>query len=141
MLGLWYLVFCTNNHKVKSMVLLAESENYIVSHEYETVTLRNKITHEEVIIGDFYGDPDLAVISKDEKFCVMGGCGIIVYFLQEPFEEYHYNLETPQWKELGRTPSNIIWVKNIKLLDEQYIEIEKENGELMKLNVFSTEIL
>lgn len=45
-------------------------------------------TEKVVIIGDIYGDVDIALISPDEKYCVMAGCGIIVYYLKEPFENY-----------------------------------------------------
>ena len=116
---------------------LAESDNYIVSHEWESVILKNKITRKEIIIGDFYGEPDLAVISKDEKFCVMGGCGVIVYFLHKPFKEYNYNIKTSQWKEWRRSPPDIVWVENAKILDEQHIEIETEDGSILKFNIYT----
>jgi len=119
------------------MSVLCESKKYMVTSDYEIVTLTVKNTHEKIQIGDFYGDPEGAIISADEKFCVMYGCGIIVYFLKKPFENYQYNSKTPQWKEWGRTnANNSVWIENIKLLDKQCIEIESENGIFKKINVY-----
>src|SRR4029078_4833828 len=69
---------------------LAESTNYKVTSEYEYVTFhfKNRPSKKPVYLGDFYGDPDCAIISKDEKYVVAGGCGLIIYRLQEPFQEY-----------------------------------------------------
>ncbi len=77
-------------------MILAESNNYKVVSEYETVTLVNKRTGLSVNIGDFYGDPQGALIDLNERFAVMYGCGLIVYFIREPYECYSYNKETSQ---------------------------------------------
>ena len=63
-------------------------------------------------IGHFYGDPEGAFIDVHEKYCVMYGCGVIVYFLNDPFEKYWYCKSTKQWVEYGREPQNILWVRN-----------------------------
>lgn len=68
------------------MNLLAESKHYIVYSEYETVILQIKESQRKIQIGDFYGDPQMAVISEDETFCVMCGCGVILYYLREPLK-------------------------------------------------------
>jgi len=98
---------------------LAESLNYKVTCEYETVLLHFKNTSgsEPVCIGDFYGDPDCAIISKDEKYVVIAGCGIIIYRLQEPFEEYATNDRTKQHFEFFREPDKIWWVDNLHQTD------------------------
>lgn len=118
------------------MQILAESKQYIVFNEYETVLLRIKESQQQIQIGDFYGNPQMAVISKNEKFCVICGCGIIVYYLQKPFEEYEYHKQTSQWKEWGRVKDNEIWVESIKCVDDKIIEIEKENGEIVEFEVY-----
>jgi len=49
--------------------ILARSDNYIVSHRYETVVLERP-ARLPVVIGDHYGDPVAAVIDWDEK-CIV----------------------------------------------------------------------
>ena len=94
--------------------ILAQSNKYVVSHEYETVCLKFIGKDREIVIGDFYGDPETAFISSDENYCVIGGCGIIVYYLQEPFIEFDYNKKSKQWIEIFREKENIWWVSNIE---------------------------
>ena len=81
------------------MIKLAESRNYIITSEYETVNLEIKNRNQTIIIGDFYGDPCVALISEDETFCLVGGEGIIIYYL---FSEYQRNVSSKQWKEWGQ---------------------------------------
>ena len=117
------------NESFKKNNLLAESQNYFVYNIYETVILvlktpiisttgkifkRAKII-KKVYIGDFYGDPDCAAIASDESFCVMGGCGLIVYYLRKPFEKYIYDRHTDQWKELFREPENVWWIDELEV--------------------------
>ena len=94
--------------------VLAESKKYVVSYEYETVSLQIKRKGKEIIIGDFYGDPTTAFISNDESYCVMGGCGLIIYYLKEPFMEYEYYKTTNQWKEIFRKKDEIWWISRIE---------------------------
>lgn len=117
------------------MSILAESKKYIIFNDYETVILKIKELNKEILIGDFYGDPQMAIISRNETICVMCGCGIIIYYLQEPFEKYEYNKQASQWREWGRTPGEEIWVENIKFIDDKTLEIETENNELHKINI------
>ena len=64
---------------------IAESMHYEVYREYETVLLKMKHPERAVTIGDFYGDVGKVIISPKEECCVMAGCGVIVYYLNEPF--------------------------------------------------------
>lgn len=84
--------------------LLARSEHFTVSHEFERVMLTGR--GREVIIGDFCGDPQAAVIDWHERWCVTVGCGLIVYFLRDPFAAYEYDRQTDQWSELHRGPDD-----------------------------------
>lgn len=83
------------------MHVLAENSNYLIYKNYEDVTLRDKNTNRETLIGDFYGEADMAVFSEDETFCAMCGCGVIIYFMKEPFQQYEYYVTTDQWKDWG----------------------------------------
>jgi len=119
---------------------LAESPKYQISSEYESVFLKIKETSQVIEIGDFYGDPQIVAISCDEKYCVMGGAGVIIYFLKEPFQEYQYNIQSEQWREWGRENSDkTIWVKNLVILENNHIEIETENAEKYVLNVLDNQ--
>lgn len=118
------------------MQILAESKKYIIFNEFETVILKIKKNKKLVQIGDFYGEPQTAAISENEEFCVMGGCGVIVYYLKEPFEEYEYNKFSSQWREWGRKKENEIWIDNLKCSDNKTIEIETENGDVYSISAY-----
>jgi hypothetical protein len=94
--------------------LLAESGHFKVISEYETVFLHFKDgARKPVIIGDFYGDPDSALISGDECYVAMAGCGLIIYFLREPFEAYNYHHATEQYCEFFRSPPDVLWSRGL----------------------------
>ena len=95
--------------------ILAESDNYKVTSEYEYVTLhfKDQISRKSIYIGDFYGDPDCAIISMNEKYVVTAGCGLIIYKLQEPFNEFSNHKNPDQYIEFFREPTNIWWVKDL----------------------------
>lgn len=124
------------------MKLLAESENYLIANEYEKVFLRNKATGKQTLIGDFYGDPEGAVISCDEEYCVMFGWGLILYYLAEPFEEYQYHTATNQWNEWGRTnQENSVWIKGITKINKHVIEFLTEDDRKIILNITVRSVL
>ncbi len=120
------------------MKKLAESKRYIIFNEYEQVFLQVKLTSKLIRIGEFYGDPDIAIISNNELFCVVGGEGIIIYYLKEPFEEYSASTENlKQWKSWGRDiEKETIWVNNITQEDSQHISVELENGEKTIISIY-----
>jgi hypothetical protein len=98
---------------------LAESENYKVTSEYEYATLhfKNKLIRESVYIGDFYGDPECAIISRDEKYLVLAGSGLIIYRLKEPFTEYGDSGKSTQYSEFFREPENLWWINGLHQTD------------------------
>lgn len=122
--------------------ILAESNNLFVTNEYEKVFLHFKKTNRKICIGDFYGDPQSAAISNDENFCVMVGCGLIIYYLQEPYEEFRYGISTRQWKELFRESGKEWWIEDVEIVDNSIImftveEVDAENSGRYKLNIES----
>jgi len=100
--------------------ILARSNNYIVLHEYEVALLERPIGP-RVVIGDFYGDPTAAVIDWKEKWCVIAGRGLILYWLREPFENYEYNKETDQWWEVHRSPPEEWWIEALYQIDDNIV--------------------
>ena len=126
-------------------LILAESKNFTVTNEYEKVLLNFKNSKRDIYIGDFYGDPQAAVISSDENFCAMVGCGLIIYYMHEPFEEFRYNASTRQWKELFRENEKTWWINGVEILDNSSIaftveEADSENGGRYKLNTVTYEL-
>jgi hypothetical protein len=90
--------------------ILARSQRYVISHEYEVVFLERE-GRKDVIIGDFYGDPECAIIDRDERWCLMAGCGLIMYQLRAPFQPYTYDTVSDQWVELFRSPPDCLWIE------------------------------
>lgn len=107
-------------------MILAESHNYIVYNDYETVFLRKKSGNSVTVIGDFYGDPDGALIDMEERFILMYGCGVIIYYLPV-CEEYRYHIKTNQWEEFGRREP-VMWVDSAVQTDRNKIRLTLENG-------------
>lgn len=115
------------------MIELAHSNNYRILHEFETVWLLS-VGRENVVIGDFYGDPQVAVIDEDEKWCAVAGCGLIVYFLREPFLEYRYNLQVGQYLEFGRTVGAEWWIDHIEQIGPFNLKVILESGEVRTIS-------
>ena len=99
---------------------LARSENYAVSHQHETVFL-DRPCGPKVTIGDFYGDPEAAIIDFQEKWVIIVGCGIILYWLREPFTPYEYNRVTDQWWESHREPPDVWWIESVYQVSESIV--------------------
>jgi hypothetical protein len=58
------------------MRTLAESPNYILWNDYETVYLRRKLSSEDIELGYHYGDTCCGLISPEEKWFLAGGEGL-----------------------------------------------------------------
>lgn len=102
--------------------LLAESANYYIVASFESCSLYRKSDDSFVcVVGDHYGDPTGAVISPSEDFCVTVGCGVIVYFLRVPFEDYSYSSSSPSWYEFGRDE---LWVESVSLSGSSLVLVD-----------------
>lgn len=102
------------------MHTLAESSNYKIEYEYETVYLLHP--GGQTVIGDFYGDPVAAIIDKDERWCAVVGCGILLYYLKRPFKAYEYECSTKQWVEFHRLPPEVWWIDDVKQIEKNKLE-------------------
>ena len=120
------------------MKQMAESNNYLILNEYEKAFLQLKDNSQLILIGEFYGDPDVAIISDDENFCAVGGEGVIIYYLRDPYEEFSTDYKSSeQWKILGREAGKEpMWVKEIKQIDSRHIQVELEDSETILLSVY-----
>jgi hypothetical protein len=90
---------------------------------------------ERVVIGDFHGDPEIAIIDADQKWCTIGGCGLIIYFLEEPFENFLCEKISNQYQEIGCAAPDTLWVKSIKQVGVSEIQITLESGETRTLKI------
>jgi hypothetical protein len=64
---------------------LFETANFSVASEWETVYLIGRDLKRPVVVGDFYGNPSAAAVDPAERWCVIVGCGLIVYRLGPPW--------------------------------------------------------
>ena len=106
---------------------LAISTNFRISHDYESAILIRK-DQPDVIIGDFYGDPEVALIDAEERWCAVAGCGLIVYFLKKPYIPYRYDQHTEQYFEVGRKQTDLWWVSAIEQTGPFSIRVSCDNG-------------
>ncbi len=114
------------------MVKLVESLHYQIYKEYETVFLKIKSSDKIVSIGDFYGDVVKVIIPPTEEYCIMAGCGIIIYQLKEPYIPYEYEKETNQWKEWYRDGNT--WIEDI-VWQNDILTVQIETGEQKKISL------
>lgn len=120
------------------MKIMAESDKFVVWNEYEKVFLKRKETSQIILIGEFYGDPDVALISADETYCAVGGEGLIIYYLTPPFEEFSTGRKgTKQWKTWGRnTKEETMWVSDITPIDNKFISVKLEDSETILVSIY-----
>ena len=101
---------------------LAKSEHFSIWHEHEEVFV-GRHGKSPVLIGDFYGDPECAIIDWGERWCVIGGCGLIVYRFAKPYRPYKYNSITnkiiKQWSELHR--GGDWWIETIYQVEDDVV--------------------
>ena len=102
--------------------MLARSKQYSISNEYEVVYL-HRPDGQKIVIGDFYGDPAAAIIDWEEKWCVTVGCGLILYWLKEPFRPYEYDRNTVQWSEIYRSPPDEWWIEAVYQVDDNLVRL------------------
>lgn len=124
-------------------IQLTQSQNYKIIHFQETVylaPLQSNCISEYIEIGDFYGNPEVAIIDHDEKWCAIGGCGLIIYFIKEPFILYQYGQQTFQYFELHRNPPSIWWIDALQQISPSKILITLENAETRTIDILTKEI-
>jgi len=92
--------------------ILAESDNYLLYFECESVSLyiKNKKIP-SISVGDHYGNPKTGLISKNEDYLISGGCGINLAFIENIYNDgYRYDCA---YEGFLNTPENIWWVKRV----------------------------
>lgn len=123
------------NNNDNKQTILAESPHYFIRKEYERAMLYRKPDAAPVAcVGDFYGDPADAYIDPEERFCITVGCGIVLYYLREPFASYKYDQSTAQWIETGRDDDSL-WCDRIDEVADTYFVVSLENGEKRSVDI------
>ena len=134
----WFDLFPIEDEKEGG--ILAESEHFFIVRDYEDASIYEKPDAKRITcVGHFYGDPTDAYIDPDERFCITIGCGIIKYNLQEPYEEYMYDRDTPQWAEVGREGDDIEWCDRIETVTDSYVEVSIEGEDRRRFNLSTLE--
>lgn len=102
--------------------ILCESGGYIVKSCYEDVILLEKSSGKNFDLGSYYGDPDCAMIDREEKFCVVKGYDeVMIFFI-------------PQ--QVGRKiPCRADWADEIVQTDSG-VKIIFENGTEMVIDIY-----
>ncbi|MGK5054609.1 hypothetical protein [Janthinobacterium sp. RB2P8] len=97
---------------------LARSAEYIVQHEYEqaSVTAAGGWRQE---LGEFYGDPAVALIDINEQWCAVAGEGLVLCRLGQPFG---------QCAEYFRQPGEVRWIAALRQTGAFALEWQGEDG-------------
>ena len=100
-----------------SMRALARSRHYVVEHEYESAWVTGPDGC-RVAIGEFYGDPAVALIDVAERWCAVAGEGVIVYRLGP----------APACVEYFRSAGETVWVSGLRQIGAFSLELRCEDG-------------
>lgn len=77
--------------------LMAVGENYAIYHAWEEAVIVDIRSKEKYSMKDYYGDPEIALIDKDEKFAVVVGLDGIGIFDIENKQLEHRKIHIPEW--------------------------------------------
>lgn len=124
------------------MRILAETKNIKVTGDFEVVTLDSK-DESDLVIGDFWGDPEGAIIDWNERWIAMYGCGIIIYKLGGLNTPYSYNTPCDQWIELFRDSDKEKqpWIVLLEQIEENKIRFCTDLQATPMIYDFDTETL
>ena len=96
---------------------LARSATYSVQHEYEQATV-TAADGRQASLGEFYGDPAVALIDADEQWCAMAGEGLVLCRLGQPFG---------QSAEYFRQPGETVWITDLRQTGAFALEWQDED--------------
>lgn len=79
--------------------LLAQSDRYIIYNEYEDTFILDKKNNQTYYLGDYYGDPEVALIDKQERFAVVVGFNRLGIFETADKKLKLIDADIPDWVE------------------------------------------
>ena len=97
---------------------LARSARYLVQHEYEHATL-TAADGRQARLGEFYGDPVVALIDIHEQWCAVAGEGLVLCRLTQPFG---------QCAAYFREPGETVWITGLRQTGPFALEWQDEDG-------------
>ena len=97
---------------------LARSAQYIVQHEYEHASAL-AADGRRASLGEFYGDPAVALIDINEHWCAVAGEGLVLCRLEQPFG---------QCVEYYRQPGDVRWITALRQTGPFALEWQGEDG-------------
>ena len=96
---------------------LARSRRYLVEHEYESASVTGPDAI-RVAIGEFYGDPAVALIDAEEQWCAVAGQGVIVCRLAQGGACVEY----------FRSAGGTVWITGLRQTGPFALELLCEDG-------------
>ena len=97
---------------------LARSARYLVQHEYEHATL-TAADGRQASLGEFYGDPAVALIDIHEQWCAVAGEGLVLCRLTQQFG---------QCAAYFREPGETVWITGLRQTGPFALEWQDEDG-------------
>lgn len=96
---------------------LTRSAGHVVTHDYESASVRSSEGW-QLCVGEFYGDPQVALIDADERWCAVAGEGLIVCELM------------PQGccTAYFREPGSVLWITELRQVAAWVLEARSEDG-------------
>lgn len=98
---------------------LARSAQYIVQHEYEHASAL-AADGRRASLGQFYGDPAVALIDVNEQWCAVAGEGLVLCRLEQPFG---------QCVAYFREPGETVWITGLRQTGPFALEWQDEEGD------------
>ena len=123
--------------------VLSASDSYKLFFRYEAATLEGSNFEEPLVVAEYRGE--CGCIDFHEKWVVTGGEGIIIYYLQEPYEPHSLESESAQWKTLWYPDKSLsMYPEAIVQVDDEtvrvLIDVNSENAGVYDINVYSLEV-
>ncbi|MBW3510687.1 MULTISPECIES: hypothetical protein [Janthinobacterium] len=104
---------------------LARSAEYSVQHEYEQAMV-TAADGRQASVGEFYGDPAVALIDANEQWCAVAGEGLVLCRLGQHFG---------QCLTYFRQPDDVRWITDLRQTGPFALEWRDEEGVWSALDV------
>ena len=97
---------------------LARSAEYIVQHDYEHASVL-AADGRRASLGEFYGDPAVALIDINAQWCAVAGEGLVLCRLGQPLG---------QCMAYFRSPGETVWITDLRQTGPFALEWQEEDG-------------
>lgn len=97
---------------------LARSTQFSIQHEYEQAGV-TAADGRHASLGEFYGDPAVALIDINEQWCAVAGEGLVLCRLEQPFGQC-----TAYFREPGET----VWITGLRQTGPFALQWQGEDG-------------